>query len=318
MAQPIIKADNFTREHSIGSQSDDLLRQAANSIPIGFIMFDPQRRVVVANATFLSLYGISAERAKPGTTLEELLKERFRDHNISTEELATKVAFVEDLVGREEPHTRIDTLPNGRRISVGHRPLPDGGWVGTHEDVTEREAAAEKLRYLAHHDVLTGVKSRAYFWDALHQRVDAARTNQVAFALHFIDLDKFKAVNDRFGHEAGDFILREVAKRLQNAVRRVDIVARLGGDEFAIVQCQEGLQRCDAEALARRIIAAISEEFDFADEILEIGASLGIAFAADFTTRAADLVNAADQAMYAAKRSRGNGYVVAKAAADSG
>lgn len=290
---------------------DAMLRVAANSIPIGFVMFDASKRIVVANTTFLTMYDLSAEKIRPGTTLIDLLRERFRGTDTSEEELEEKVAFIANLVDRGESHNRVDRLPNGRRISIGHRPLPGGGWVGTHEDVTDREAAAEKLRYLAHHDVLTGVKSRAFFWEALQGCIEASESEHAEFALHMIDLDRFKAVNDTLGHEAGDIVLQRVASRLQKIVRRVDIIARLGGDEFAIVQRQPGINHADAQALATRVVEAISGPIDVYDEAVEIGASLGIALVTDFDEGATQIINAADQAMYEAKAAGRNGYVLA-------
>ena len=291
--------------------SDTLFREAANSIPIGFVMFDAQERIVVANSTFLEIYDLTETIVHPGTTLAELLRARFAETGMSEALLAEKVAFVRDLVARMEPHTRVDTLPDGKRINVVHRPLEGGGWVGTHEDVTERETAAERLRYLAHHDALTGVKSRAYFWEFLNDQIAAARNGQLAVAMHLIDLDHFKPVNDSYGHEAGDTVLREVAHRLEKVVRRVDVVARIGGDEFAIVQCDDKLSRWDAERVASRVVEALSKDIGLSEGAVRVGASLGVAIYDDRTSDAATLVRLADEAMYRAKHNGRNGYLIA-------
>ncbi len=113
--------------------------------------------------------------------------------------------------------------------------MPAGGWIGTHEDVTSRELAAEKIQFAAHHDTLTGLANRTLFNAKLDEALNAASANGIAGDLMLLDLDKFKPVNDSFGHDVGDELLKTVAQRLRECVRSSDLVARLGGDEFGII-----------------------------------------------------------------------------------
>jgi diguanylate cyclase (GGDEF)-like protein/PAS domain S-box-containing protein len=171
-------------------------------------------------------------------------------------------------------------------------------------DVTQRRMVESQTAWLADHDALTGLKSRAFFHKALHQRVERARDIHSAVTLIFIDLDQFKQVNDNHGHEAGDRVLVECARRLQGLVPRgTDLVARLGGDEFTLVLDGVTAEDLQAQELARRIVRALIEPVDLAPGArVCIGASVGVA---SFPLHAGDseeLLRAADRAMYEVKR----------------
>ena len=127
------------------------------------------------------------------------------------------------------------STPDGRSIQIVNEPLPDGGWVATHEDITERRRAEERITHLAHYDALTDLPNRALFHERLKRELsDVAPDRQLAVL--YIDIDEFKSVNDSLGHMIGDELLKSVAASLAGCVRETDFVARLGGDEFAIVQ----------------------------------------------------------------------------------
>ncbi len=187
-------------------------------------------------------------------------------------------------------------------------------------DITARKQAERELHHLAHHDVLTGLGNRLLLMEVLRGHAaqlpdgeapsagpDAgsgggldAGPGKRRFALHFIDLDRFKSINDGFGHEQGDMLLKLVAARLQETLRPSDMVARLGGDEFAVVQAGAGLE--DAHALANRMIARVSEPVMIERHKATIGASVGITLAPDDGQTAEQLIKNADLAMYRAKR----------------
>ncbi|RVC57350.1 diguanylate cyclase, partial [Mesorhizobium sp. M2A.F.Ca.ET.046.02.1.1] len=134
-----------------------------------------------------------------------------------------------------QPRSSYRELVDGRTLFVLRRPLAGGGWVATFEDVTERRRVEERMTHLAHHDTLTNLPNRSMFREKLDQALGEAKAKPLAILS--LDLDRFKAVNDTFGHPAGDWLLKCVAKRLQHAVRgSKDVVARFGGDEFAIIQ----------------------------------------------------------------------------------
>jgi len=180
-------------------------------------------------------------------------------------------------------------------------------------DVTQRRKVESQSAYLAEHDALTGLKSRAFFHKVLHHYVERARTIHTAVTLVFIDLDQFKDVNDGYGHEAGDRVLVECARRLQGLIHRsADLVVRLGGDEFTIVLEGVGAEETQAQDLARRIVRSLQEAIEIAPGTrVSVGASVGLA---SFPLHAADseeLLRAADRAMYEVKRLGKNAWRVA-------
>lgn len=172
-------------------------------------------------------------------------------------------------------------------------------------DITEQELAAEKIWYTAHHDLLTGLPNRRLFLDRLEQEVKHARRRDMPLAVLFIDLDGFKAVNDSLGHDAGDQLLSDVAKRLSKCGRETDTVARMGGDEFTVVIC-EAKQPSDVALVAQAIIDAIAAPFQIDQQPVHISASIGIAFYPQDASTPAALLHAADHAMYKAKNAGAN------------
>lgn len=161
----------------------------------------------------------------------------------------------------------------------------------------ERDAAARQIEYMAHHDVLTGVANRLNFSKSLEEAMINV-TARSPFALHLIDLDRFKPVNDTYGHAVGDALLQAVSKRLQRCVRETDLVARLGGDEFAVLQHTGSVTQ--GEQLARRMVTALSRPFDLHGIEISIGTSIGFRMS-DPDSSGADLLRDADEALYAAK-----------------
>ncbi len=174
-------------------------------------------------------------------------------------------------------------------------------------DVTEQYHAKEQLAYLAYTDSLTGLANRALFADRLHQSVRRARSHRTGFAVLMLDLDGFKAVNDTFGHAAGDVALQLVGQRFQGSVRDGDTLARIGGDEFAMLLPQ--LTNLQAAALvAQRLIGALATPLDFGTHSVGVGTSIGIAAWPIHAESGDALVAAADTAMYRAKRAGTNQF----------
>ncbi len=138
--------------------------------------------------------------------------------------------------------------------------MEGGGWVATHEDITERRRAEAKISYMARHDALTDLPNRLLFHEQLEQALSAPR-GEGHLAVLCLDIDHFKDVNDTLGHPIGDLLLKAVAARLRACMRDIDAVARLGGDEFAIVQAG-GTQPTDATALAARLIETVGAPFE--------------------------------------------------------
>jgi diguanylate cyclase (GGDEF)-like protein/PAS domain S-box-containing protein len=186
--------------------------------------------------------------------------------------------------------------PDGKPIRI----------VAVLRDVTERRRLQERLERLAHYDPLTALPNRALFFDRLESAVARARREERRFALLFIDLDGFKAVNDRFGHDAGDYLLFELARRLREAIRDSDTAGRMGGDEFTVLL--ENISRPeDAMVLADKIRASLLEPILIpAGAKVAVGASIGIAVFPDDGDNGEAVLKAADSAMYAIKLATGD------------
>jgi diguanylate cyclase (GGDEF)-like protein/PAS domain S-box-containing protein len=183
-------------------------------------------------------------------------------------------------------------------------------FVAMFSDISKLKEAEEDLERLAFYDALTGLPNRLLFRERLERSLKAARRADARrTAVLYLDLDKFKAVNDTYGHTTGDALLQEVARRLSEAVREVDTVARLGGDEFAIV-LHEVTDAVAPQRIADKIIAAINEPLFIEGHQCHVGTSIGIAIAPDHTEEAGALVELADAAMYAAKKGGRNCYAV--------
>ena len=179
--------------------------------------------------------------------------------------------------------------------------------LGITRDITERKTAEERLSYLVHHDELTGLPNRTLFNDRLNQAlIDAERHGRLV-ALAFLDLDRFKNINDTLGHEAGDMLLQGVAERLLQAVRRGDTVARLSGDEFTIVFADLA-HVDDAARVAQKILDALSKPLPIAGRDLFISASLGLTLYPMDSRDSQELLRNADIAMYRAKEQGRNNF----------
>lgn len=174
-------------------------------------------------------------------------------------------------------------------------------------DISARKAAEENLRNIANHDHLTGLPNRMYFNDLLTKSIQRANRQDELFALLFIDLDRFKPVNDEYGHEVGDMLLQSVAKRLKKSVREADIVSRLGGDEFVVLM-ENVKSKDDAATVAEKLIANINSPFILGTHSISIGASVGISLYPHDGNDSKALLKNADTAMYEAKSAGRNEY----------
>ena len=172
----------------------------------------------------------------------------------------------------------------------------------------ERKRAERKLSHRARHDTLTGLTNRGTFHERVERAVMGSRRHDRRFALLYLDLDGFKDVNDRLGHEAGDTVLVELSRRLEQAIRDSDTAARLGGDEFAVLLAGVEDRRV-ADLVAGRILAAVDRPFDVSGHTVRVGASVGVALFPSAADDIEELFRQADGAMYDAKRS-GDGFVV--------
>jgi diguanylate cyclase (GGDEF)-like protein/PAS domain S-box-containing protein len=174
------------------------------------------------------------------------------------------------------------------------------GIVGVSRNITERKKSEEKIRYMAQHDSLTGLPNRALFADRLAQALNYCKRHQRGLAVMLLDLNKFKPVNDQYGHSLGDELLKQVAQRLLASVRTSDTVARIGGDEFVILLHQiDDLNQ--AKIVSAKIQATLSDIFFIDERPIQIGCSIGTAFYPQDSTDPRELTKIADQRMYAHK-----------------
>jgi diguanylate cyclase (GGDEF)-like protein len=265
----------------------------------GVSFYNADQQLVVRNRRYCELYSLLPETVQPGISLAGIAELRVAAGSFGRQTIDAYLAYIDTIVRTGKPHEAIVELQNGRVISNHLQPLPGGGWVVTHEDITKRREAEAEIAFLARHDVLTGLANRSLF----HQRLDEALVRAErgeAFALLYLDLDRFKAVNDTRGHIVGDTLLSAVASRLRGVVRDRDTVARLGGDEFAILQLNLS-DPLEATVLARRIVQTIKEPFALDSQLLRVGVSVGIAMAPQDGLDPVQLIKAADLALYRAK-----------------
>ncbi|ALK10843.1 EAL and GGDEF domain-containing protein [Blastochloris viridis] len=282
----------------------------------GLTMFDADGKLKVWNDRVVDMYGLPSDVMSRGASFADILKACQPFHTFDDGVDTFVGALWQELA---QGNTFADTwrLSDGRVIAVVHTPIADGGWVSTHEDVTEREHAARKISHLAHHDPLTGLANRAHFKAEVEAALAQGAARGDSLAVLLVDLDRFKPVNDTLGHAAGDQLLQVVAARMRAEVGAGDVVARLGGDEFAILQRSRPDQHAAAVALAARLIERIGSVFDLDGRQVAIGASIGVAIAPEGGRTVGELLRAADLALYKVKGSGRNAFRVFDEGLDS-
>ncbi len=273
---------------------------AINNMSQGLCFFDAAQRLIVCNDRYVEMYSLPRDRVGPGTPLTEIVDMRFEAGSFPAMSRDEYLHWRTKVAVSHEPTDSIVELKNGRTFKIRHRPMPDGGWVATHEDITEQRQSEVKIEYMAHHDALTDLANRVLLNERLEQALGRRIHREEMVAIHHLDLDQFKAVNDTFGHPVGDKLLKIVADRLRGLVRESDTIARMGGDEFVIVQAPI-TDPAEATALAERIIELMGEPFDIDGHQAVIGASVGIAVGPGDGLRPDRLLRNADLALYRAK-----------------
>ncbi len=275
---------------------------ALNHMGRGLSMFDADQRLVVCNHAYQSIYFLPDELTQPGTAFADIL--RYHLGRTTTERVPDEGidAWIKDHVNcltGEGHREELQNLPDGRVIRVTYQSLQGGGWVDMQEDITAQRQADEKIKWLARHDPLTEIPNRFHFRECLEQQFECYDP-RLGFALHWIDLDHFKEINDKYGHLVGDGLLKSVANRLNSGLRSGDMVARLGGDEFAILQV--GVDRDEmADNLARRVLENIRGPHEVLGHQLYADASVGVALAPKHGQTPEQLFASADMALYRAK-----------------
>ncbi|PVM93647.1 putative bifunctional diguanylate cyclase/phosphodiesterase [Caulobacter endophyticus] len=286
----------------------ELVLAALGNLPHGLCMVGADGRLAFCNSAFVKMYRLPEHLAEPGARREAIIA-----HCIETdqgpvrgvaEHLAKSAAASpgEAVIGEYG-------LADGRTVRVSHTPLACGGYVATHEDISDRVAASAQIEFLAYRDTLTRLPNRAAFQRSFDDAVAAAERAQEMFGVIMIDVDHFKDINDTLGHDAGDALLLSLSDLLRRAFRKGDTVSRLGGDEFAVVL--RGLS--GREDLARPIEtlqALLRTPIEHAGRSFAISASIGAALHEDHDCDPLHLLKNADVALYEAKAGGRNRCVV--------
>jgi diguanylate cyclase (GGDEF)-like protein/PAS domain S-box-containing protein len=296
------------REREFELQAQNLRFDAAlENMPQGLCMFDRNERLIVCNERYGEMYGLPPEQIKPGATLRSILEARV-GRGYHPEEPDVYVENILAKVRNSQPYYAEYPMSDGRIFAIFHRPMPGGGWVAIHQDITAQKQAETQIAFMARHDGLTGLANRSVLLEKMEEALARLRRHGSPFTVFMLDLDLFKIVNDSLGHPVGDELLKVVAARLLACTRETDTVARLGGDEFAILATADDNQQGAAIATANRLLAAISTPFDLDGNVINIGTSIGIVLAPTHGANVEQLIKNADLALYKAKAEGRDSY----------
>jgi len=299
------------REDTIRKQArvlDDIQQQQnalLHSIPDIAWLKDLDGRYLAVNDKFSSVYGIDPADISGRKNSDIYPESMAEQHEITDRvvlETAAEKRYDESIVTSDGKTMWVETVKVP--IMKGDQII---GIAGVSRDITERKASEERIHFLAHYDMLTELPNRFMLFEKLAKLLAVARVEETQVAVFFVDLDRFKYINDTLGHTAGDALLQMVAERLRECSREVDIIARVGGDEFVIALA--GIKdHKDTAAIARKILAVVGRPYDIHGELVHVTPSLGISFYPKDGLDTAALIKNADRAMYQAKKAGRNGY----------
>ncbi len=298
----------FVRSAEALREREARLQGILASVAEGIIAINDDGRIVSANPAAEAMFGFPAGKLV-GLDLGDLMPPELRERHQRFFDAYMSGLFP-SLMNRmvEGQGTRRDGSVFPMEISVSE--LRHGRhrmFTAILRDISERKEHEERIRRLAHHDALTGLPNRNLLNDRMNHALARVKRNGGRMAVLYVDLDRFKPINDSLGHEAGDAVLRDVAERLSACVRGSDTVARVGGDEFVVVVEEIG-RLSEAALVARKIIDVLSRPFDYEGNKCTIGASVGGALFPDDGESMDDVCKAADIAMYQVKRAGRNGF----------
>ncbi|MGX5721296.1 bifunctional diguanylate cyclase/phosphodiesterase [Shinella zoogloeoides] len=276
---------------------------ALENMSQGLCLFDKDERLLLANRRYSEIFGFPGDRIRPGMTLREIVEQGVADIYADPDVWQTKArdayARRRAAIQANDGGVIVEKLQSGVSVQLRYRTLPDGAWVATYEDVSERLRSEEQISFLARHDGLTGLPNRASFNNRLEADLDSARRSGGKVAAIGIDLDKFKEVNDTRGHAAGDEVLATLSRRMQACLGADETVARFGGDEFAAAKRFEDMS--DLTDFLQRLENCLTEDIRIDGYDIKPGASLGVAIYPQDADNIEALLNNADLAMYRAK-----------------
>jgi diguanylate cyclase (GGDEF)-like protein len=287
------------------------LRAALENIEQGLLMIDADNNVTVINRRTAELLDLPDEWLTPGHKMKDVIAYLAKRGEYVNAESDQNIQTMFRCDGQDVSIPRYERVrPNGTVLEIRSMATPDGGLVRTFTDITERKKAEARIAQMATHDALTGLANRSLFRERVDQALAQAQRYELPFALLMLDLDRFKPINDTFGHPVGDKVLKLIAQRLRDCVRETDTVARLGGDEFAILQTSAENDE-EARSLAQRILDAVAQPLDIDGRGIEIGTTIGIAMAPRDGADHDELVGKADRALLDGKKTGRHCYCFA-------
>jgi len=275
------------------------LNAAIDNMMQGLCMFGPDNCLQLWNEKYVAMYKIAPEDIRVGITVDEMFAARKKAGTI-VKDLDSYSSRLRDCVENREFNRWILELVDGRTISVSYQSMENGGWVGTHEDITEQRNSEARIQYLAQHDSLTGLFNRAAFNEHVYKVWQEAVREQRSFTILSLDIDRFSEINDTYGHSAGDIFLDEAARRLRAACGSA-FIARLGGDEFMIVS-SEGEQPARAGDICTRVLTAFEMTFHIEGHAIHSSCTVGVSIFPQDGADVETLVTNADVALYRAKK----------------
>jgi len=290
------------------------LRSVLDSLPQGVVMFDGDKKLVLVNSTYISMYNLNEDVVKSGILLHDLITHR-KKCGLFRGNVRKYCAYIVNLVKLGQTSTVHIETPDGRTIRVINAPLASGGWIVTHEDVSSHKKAEDQIAFMANHDLLTHLPNRSMFMGQLEQTIRLNPRRKI-IAVMFLDLDNFKSINDTLGHHAGDELLRVVSSRIRSCLRVSDLVARFGGDEF-VVAVPYLDSPSEVASLATRLRDAIIEPCNLGEHQVVVDTSVGIALCPGDGDDASQLLKSADMALYSAKGSGRGTYRFFESAMDT-
>jgi diguanylate cyclase (GGDEF)-like protein len=280
---------------------------AVNNMSHGLSLFDGDKRLVVCNETYARLYGLPEELTRPGTPFIDIFRHRERIGLVKKDEdVDAHLQGIESLIATGGASKGPVELKTGQVVMINHQPLADGGWLATHEDITEQHRNAEIIRFLARHDSLTRLPNRASFLESLSSAERQIEDGAV-MAVFCVDVDRFKEINDSLGHGVGDAVLTGISGRMLSVFDGRGITARLGGDEFAaLIGPLHSAE--EVHEIARALLDLLGEPLTVGNATIICSVSIGIALAPHHGHDANVLMRCADLALCRAKLEVRGGY----------